>query len=63
MDFLPELVRYHIRVNERILDQSTKLTEDEFRRPGTTDNGSAHDTLLHMLDRRLELAGVLHRER
>jgi uncharacterized damage-inducible protein DinB len=49
MEFLPELVRYHVRVNERILDQSTKLTEDQFRRPGTTDNGSAHDTLLHML--------------
>jgi len=49
MEFLPELVRYHVGVNERILDGSAKLTEEEFRRPGTTDNGSAYETLLHML--------------
>ena len=49
MEYLPELVRYHVRVNDRILDQSTKLSEEEFRRPGTTDNGSAYDTLLHMV--------------
>ena len=49
VNFLPELVRYHIRVDERILDQSTKLSDEEFRREGTTDNGSALDTLLHML--------------
>jgi len=49
MEFLPELVRYHVGVNERILDGSAKLTEEEFRRPGTTDNGSAYETLLHMV--------------
>jgi uncharacterized damage-inducible protein DinB len=49
MEFLPELVRYHVDVNERILDGSAKLSEEEFRRPGTTDNGSAYDTLLHMV--------------
>ena len=36
MGFLPELVRYHVGVNERILDGSAKLSEEEFRRPGTT---------------------------
>ena len=49
INFLPELVRYHIRVDERILDQSAKLSDEELRREGTTDNGSALDTLLHML--------------
>jgi len=49
MDYLPVLVRYHVSVDERILDQSAKLTDDELRRPGTTDNGSALETLLHML--------------
>jgi len=49
VDFLPVLVRYHIRVDERILDRSAKLSDEEFRREGTTDNGSALDTLLHML--------------
>jgi uncharacterized damage-inducible protein DinB len=49
MDYLPELVRYHIRVNERILEQSAKLSDLELRRPGTTDNGSAFETLLHMV--------------
>ena len=48
-DALPTLVRYHIRVNELILDRSAELTEEEFRREGTTDNGSAYETLLHML--------------
>lgn len=46
---LPTLVRYHIRVNELILDRSAELTEEEFRREATTDNGSAYETLLHML--------------
>ena len=49
MEYLPELVRYHVRVNERILDQSVKLSEEQFRREGTTDNGSAYETLLHMV--------------
>jgi uncharacterized damage-inducible protein DinB len=49
MEYLPELVRYHVRVNERILDQSVKLSEEEFRREDTTDNGSAYETLLHMV--------------
>lgn len=49
MEFLPTLVRYHAGVNERILDQAAKLSEEEFRRPGITDNGAAYETLLHML--------------
>jgi uncharacterized damage-inducible protein DinB len=49
MDYLPELVCYHIRVNERILDRCAELTQEEFRRPGTTDNGSAYETLMHMV--------------
>ena len=49
MEYLPVLVRYHVNVDERILDQSAKLSDEELRRPGTTDNGSAFETLLHML--------------
>ena len=46
---LPTLVRYHIRVNERILERSVELSEEEFRRVGALDYGSAYETLLHMV--------------
>jgi len=62
MDYLPVLVRYHIGVNERILERSAKLTE-EFRRPETTTNGSAYDTFDAHGGGRLGVAGVLHRQR
>ncbi len=46
---LPTLVRYHIRVNERILERSAELTDGELRREGALDYGSAFETLLHMV--------------
>src|SRR3954451_25228545 len=49
MEFLPELVRYHVRVDERILHLSAELSDEELHRAATTDNGSALETLLHML--------------
>ena len=42
------LVRYHARSNEQILETSAKLTDEELRRPGPLDHGSAFETLLHL---------------
>jgi len=43
------LLRYHVRSNERILDTTSKLTEEEFRQQAGLDYDSAYETLLHML--------------
>src|SRR3954453_20582208 len=48
-EMLRYMVRQHTRANERILETTTLLTDDEYRRPALLDHGSAHETLLHML--------------
>ena len=45
MEHVPELVRYHIRVNERILDQSVKLSEEEFRREARQSSHTSSTTV------------------
>jgi uncharacterized damage-inducible protein DinB len=62
-DSLPVLVRYHIRVNELILDKSAELTDEELGREGGTDYGSAFETLLHiaLVDR--SWREILYRQR
>ena len=46
---LRHMVRFHIHSNERILETTARLTDDEYRRQVSLDYGSAHETLLHML--------------
>jgi uncharacterized damage-inducible protein DinB len=43
-------VRYHVRANERILEETAKLSDDEFRRPAQLDHGTAFQTLRHLVD-------------
>jgi uncharacterized damage-inducible protein DinB len=43
------LIRYHIRSNERILETTAKLSDEEFRRSASLDYESAYETLLHIL--------------
>jgi uncharacterized damage-inducible protein DinB len=43
------LIRYHIRSNQRVLEATAQLTDEEFRRDGSLDHGSAYETLLHMV--------------
>jgi len=44
------LVRYHVRANERILEKTAELSDDEFRRPASLDHGTAFQTLRHLVD-------------
>ena len=48
-DALTYMVDYHVRSNERILETTAALTEDEFRRPASLDHDSAYETLLHIV--------------
>ena len=48
-DGLLFMVRYHVRSNERILETTAQLTDDEYRRQALLDYETAHETLLHML--------------
>ena len=48
-DMLRYMVQFHIHSNERILETTAKLTDDEYRRAASLDYGSAHETLLHVL--------------
>ncbi|MEP6973209.1 MAG: DinB family protein [Actinomycetota bacterium] len=43
------LIGYHIRSNERILQTTAKLNEEQFRGSVSLDHESAFKTLLHML--------------
>jgi len=49
-DALLVLVRYHVRSNERILETTALLSENQFREPANLDHGTAFQTLLHMID-------------
>ncbi len=44
------LVRYHVRANERILEKTAELSDQEFRRPAGFDHGTAFQTLRHLVD-------------
>ncbi len=43
-------VRFHAWANERILTAAADLSDEELRRPGVLDHGSAFDTLRHLVD-------------
>ena len=49
-DSLLALVRYHGWANDRILATAANLADDDLRRQGTLDRGSAFDTLRHLVD-------------
>ena len=44
------LVRFHAWANDRILMTAASLSDEELRRPGVLDHGSASDTLRHLVD-------------
>jgi uncharacterized damage-inducible protein DinB len=44
------LVHFHAWANDRILTTATGLSDEEFRRPGVLDRGSAFHTLRHLVD-------------
>ena len=43
-------VRFHAWANDRILSTATALSDEEFRRQGSFDHGSAFDTTRHLVD-------------
>jgi uncharacterized damage-inducible protein DinB len=43
-------VRYHAWANDRILTVAAELSDEEFRRDGVLDLGSAFDTVRHLVD-------------
>jgi len=49
-DSLMTFVRYHAWSNDAILTTAAALSEEEFRRPGVLDHGSAFDTVRHLVD-------------
>jgi uncharacterized damage-inducible protein DinB len=49
-DALLVLVRYHARANDEILTTAAVSSDEELRRPGVLDHGSAFQTLRHLAD-------------
>ena len=49
-DSLLALVRFHAWANDRILTTAAGLSDEQFRRNGVLDHGSAYDTLRHLAD-------------
>lgn len=49
-DSLLALVRFHAFANDRILTTAADLSDDEFRRSGPFDHGTAFDTVRHVVD-------------
>jgi uncharacterized damage-inducible protein DinB len=49
-DSLLAFVRFHAWANDRILTTAAGLSEEELRRPGVLDHGSAFDTVRHLVD-------------
>jgi hypothetical protein len=43
-------VRHHAWANDRILTTAAELSDDEFRRDGVLDHGSAFQTIRHLVD-------------
>ena len=44
------LIGYHIRANDRILETTKELSEEEFTRSASLDHGTAFQTFRHMVD-------------
>ena len=49
-DPLAALVRFHAYANRRIIETAAELSDDELRRPGPLDHGTAFQTLRHLVD-------------
>jgi uncharacterized damage-inducible protein DinB len=49
-DSLLSLVRFHAWANDRILSTAAGVSDDDLRREGTFDRGSAFDTVRHLVD-------------
>jgi uncharacterized damage-inducible protein DinB len=49
-DSLLAFVRFHAWANDRILTTASDLSDEELRRPGVLDHGSAFETLRHLVD-------------
>jgi uncharacterized damage-inducible protein DinB len=49
-DTLLAFVRFHAWANDRILTMAAGLSDEEFRRAGGFDHGSAFKTLRHLVD-------------
>jgi uncharacterized damage-inducible protein DinB len=49
-DGLLPLVRFHAWANDRILAVAAGLSDEELRRDGVLDRGSAFDTIRHLVD-------------
>ena len=49
-DSLLALVRFHAWANDRILTTAAGLSDEQFRRTGVLDHGSAFDTIRHLAD-------------
>lgn len=47
---MASVVRFHGWANERIMDTAAHLTDDELRRAGGLDHGTAFQTLRHLVD-------------
>jgi uncharacterized damage-inducible protein DinB len=49
-DSLLALVRFHAWANDQILTTTAGQSDEELRRPGVLDHGSAFETLRHLVD-------------
>jgi len=49
-DSLIAFVRYHAWANDRILTTAADLSDQELRKDGVLDHGSAFDTIRHLVD-------------
>ena len=49
-DTLLAFVRFHAWANDRILTTAVGLSDEQFRRTGVLDHGSAFQTLRHLVD-------------
>jgi uncharacterized damage-inducible protein DinB len=52
MDVRPTrfVISYHVRANDLIYEKAGELTDDELRREGSFDHGSAFQTIRHLVD-------------
>ena len=49
-DTLLAFVRFHAWANDRILTTAVGLSDEQFRRTGVLDHGSAFETIRHLVD-------------
>lgn len=52
MDVRPTrfLIDYHVRANDRVYEMAAELSDDQLRREGNFDHGSAFQTIRHVID-------------